>query len=519
MNEDKIKNIIKEILELEPDMKKFEKEIKEIIINFSKNKPEAFLREDFKNELKDKIMKEVEKIKNEQKVENERKFSWPIFAKKMSFSVGALLIALIIIIPGISYFKNKDNKNFNITYNDQAFVRLSDAAFGKIPLSEEGLMSNVSPAKEAMTSSPGAEVASISNGFSSPVFGLGGDATVMNSDMPLDSPKILPYPYEIINYEYVYTGEEIRFEEEKVDVFKRLKSDFNGKKIADQVLGLDFKLLNLRNFKDGANVSSISINQDKDFGFIININTQDNSLSLYSNWSKWPQPYSKCQDEACFSKNRLSYSDIPNDEKIINISNKFLKENGISLDNYGPAIIQDYFRQEYEKASDKSNVYIPDEISVVYPLLINGQEVSDDGGNKSGLFVSVNIRHQRVSALSNLNNQNYEVSAYKAITENTLMKLIKQGGVYPSYDNPEAVKTVKIEIGNPEKILLRQYRYNEKTSNSDEFFVPALSFPVLNISDNKTYFWRKNIIIPLAQDMIEEQPRYDIMPIPEVLMR
>ncbi len=170
------------------------------------------------------------------------------------------------------------------------------------------------------------------------------------------------------------------------------------------------------------------------------------------------------------------------------------------------------FRKRYTEAKDKSMIYFSDQISVVYPLIIDGTEVVDNSGNKTGLYVSVNIREMKVYSLNNLNSNSYLVSAYKAISDKEeILNYVKQGGLYPNYQNPEAKKTVTIQIGSPVKTLVKSYKFNSDKGLSDEFFVPALSFPILNNNEENNYY-RSNIVIPLAQDMIEKHNNIEPMP-------
>ncbi|MBN1494169.1 hypothetical protein JW911_00320 [Candidatus Peregrinibacteria bacterium] len=70
----------------------------------------------------------------------------------------------------------------------------------------------------------------------------------------------------------------------------------------------------------------------------------------------------------------------------------------------------------YRLASDGGSTepeYIPDEIQVVYPILVDGNKVSYGYNNFVGLNVSVDIRSKLVGNVNGLNTQNYEKSQYE----------------------------------------------------------------------------------------------------------
>ena len=71
---------------------------------------------------------------------------------------------------------------------------------------------------------------------------------------------------------------------------------------------------------------------------------------------------------------QLSPDDLPTDEELIAIADNFLKEHGIKRENYGDPIVNKYWRET--GMSD----FVPDTLTIIYPLLINGKEVLDQGG-------------------------------------------------------------------------------------------------------------------------------------------
>jgi hypothetical protein len=167
----------------------------------------------------------------------------------------------------------------------------------------------------------------------------------------------------------------------------------------------------------------------------------------------------------------------------------------------------------YERARVKEGYYIPDTVSVVYPLKVQDKAVYDDGGNKAGLHVNVNIRLMRVAGIWDFNAQKYQSSAYAAETDvKKILGFAERGGVYGYYDASTA-KIVDVELGTPEIAYLKYWNYRNGTS--DELLVPSLVFPIVKMPDDPN-FYRKSVIIPLAKELLDAQNGgpVNIMPMP-----
>jgi len=292
MKNKQIDNLINDIMSLDPELKKYEKEIKKITNHLIESKPNLNIDNNFKIELKNTIMKKIEEIKNKEKQKNS--FNWVIFSKKLAFSLGAIVLAVAIIIP----LKNNNNNNKeskNLALNNTAFVRVEDESFGKISFNESA--QNTNSDNEIAPTTESNEKAILG-------MGAGGDITVSSS-------RMVPYPYEPINYEFEYVGEDFELNGEKVDVYKKIKNNLEVENIKDSIFKNNINLFNLQNFKNNAEISNISIKQDKKFGYIININPLEGSASLYANWETWPQPFKDCIDDSCYQRNKLKIDDVP----------------------------------------------------------------------------------------------------------------------------------------------------------------------------------------------------------------
>jgi hypothetical protein len=417
-----------------------------------------------------------------------------LFYKKYAYATAGVL-AIILLIVSLPVFTKKENKGGKIALRTEVNLgsgikNLGNAAFGHLSANGQNSESNLA------TGRGGGGVA----------FGMGGGGTVSKDASAQSAPtaKIMP---AYTNYKYVYKGEEFSIDQNQMNVYKKGTDVTGGKLVANYLSNLDFNLVDLKKFSD-ANLQTLILAQDSDFGYLATVNFQDSSVDLSNNWNKWPHPESQCRDDACYQANRLKMEDVPADDKVLAIAEQFIKDYGIDVSHYGQPIVQSSWKKNYEKFEDKKNFWIPDEITVIYPLIIEGQQVYDEGGNPTGLFVGVNIRYNRVANARPIVPYIYESSSYEMITDkNKIISMAENGGIYPIYyATEENVKTIEIELGTPKLGLTSYWNYDQETGISSQLYVPSMIFPVqkVNDTDPNNYFFREYIAIPLAKEIVDK---------------
>jgi hypothetical protein len=224
---------------------------------------------------------------------------------------------------------------------------------------------------------------------------------------------------------------------------------------------------------------------------------------MSKNWEKWPNPSAKCQDDKCWQDNRVKLSDLPSDEESLEIAKRFISEYGINLDGYGQPFVQNSWRTAYEVSPDKENYYFPEEVSVVYPLIIDGVEVCGQGGEYQGLMVGVDVKNRKASGFNGVISPSFESSKYEAISDKEqIVKMAEDGGMngfyyYGAEDGQETV----VELGTPQKALMQYWKYDQETGRGDELYIPALVFPVKK-RPQADYFYIENIVVPLIKDVL-----------------
>jgi hypothetical protein len=481
----KIEQVLKDLYQIDPLFKEHEAKVRILIKEVLLSKPETKFDQEFARDLRRKLMAQADLMKEKRDVSLLRKAS---LLKKVSYSLGFVALAAIVAAGGL-YYKDskKPGRLADITSLLSGSVNISKQksnAFGKLALSSPLGTPTGSGGNEAAPQNDAAAKSSPSFAY-----GMGGGGNGIDA-------KIMP---PMVNYQYVYKGGEFTVDSAQMDVYRRIKTAASAGNMAAYLRGLDFGLLDMGSFSN-LSLQNMNIMEDKDFGYSFYINMQESSISASENWQRWQTPDRQCRDQQCYESLRLKMADLPSDQSTIDLANRFLKDHKISTANFDEPFVDSTWKLEYESATDKTNSYIPNILTVIYPLKVDGHVIYDEGGRKTGLYASVDVRVNKVSGFGELYAQNYDSSTYAVETDsNKLIKLAEKGGLnsaYYAYEN--AAKTETIELGTPEFIYIKHYQYSPDGGTSTELLVPALSFPITKTPAGQ-FFYQKNVIVPLPR--------------------
>jgi len=288
---------------------------------------------------------------------------------------------------------------------------------------------------------------------------------------------------------------------ESMEVLKRIKGLDSGSGLNQLLSGLNFAALDLNKFSD-AKLQNLTLVQDKDYGLTLYIDFGEGNISIGQNYLKWPNPYLDCRDENCYQAHNLKMEDLPSDETLIQVSRDFLNQLNIDLKAYGEPLVNKQWLENYQGGPDGVALYVPEQINVIYPLLINGQYVYDGSGNKQGLNVDINIREMKVIGLYNLTAHNYQSSSYQTAGAEEIIKLAETGGYNFGYYYSDALNMVDLELGTPSLAWLTLWHNVDDSMQADELIVPAYVFPITNAATAN--YWQKSIVVPLIKDLLQE---------------
>lgn len=503
-----INNILAELYALDPSLKEHESSLISLISQMSDLKPDTKFDKKFAARLKKQLFQE-EKVS---------KINFNFMNKRLYFALSSVaLVAVVILLVQINAQKSGDGNYQQMlgTINDSqdnaidsGVVKLVAGAYGSLGSANSNFsVDAIASEQTAKSVAPlgmggGRNEAATTGAADMPTNSLVSPSAVAVSRMvdPAISSKMIMPP--AFSFKYVYKGEPLELKEENGDVYRRIKGDGQmGKNLVSLLDDQNLGQVNLKAFNN-LRMTNLSLLEDRDLGLMLNFDFNEDSVYISENWEKWRiQERESCTDEACFNRFRLKMEDVPADDSVIAWANDFLSTYGISLEHYGEPSVENNWKQDYEKSADKNNYYIPEYVTVVYPLMIDGQPARDQGGNYTGLRVTINLMRKAASGLNGLMPYRYESSSYALETDaDSVLKVVENGGWNRMYYYMTATETREIELGTPSRTLVQTWKYNG--GKNEELLVPALVFPVLNSPSE--YYGSKFVTVPLVKEMLGE---------------
>lgn len=399
---------------------------------------------------------------------------------KIHYAIIGGVVSLILVLVGVVYYYAPQTVTTpppHEVLDDGGFRRLESGAFGDL--------SSIQGAAAGKGGGNGSAPAS------APV------ADKMSGAMPAQYMTV---------YKYVYKGEALN----QIDwengldnrVFKREKLASLGVELAQKTSEYAFGPVDQSKFSN-LSLFNVSLLENKEYGYLLNYSIVDNSYSISQNWARWPHPENQCRDEACFSQYRASVSDWPDDATLISVADAFLQEKSLDISAYGDPVVDQNWRRDYDRAEDKTNYYVPDTATVVYPILVNQKKTLDESGNFDGIRVSVKVKDRLVSDVYGITVNNYATSRYDTIKDPAkVLELVAVGGMQFEYYGQlgEGSQVEEVELLDPEIGLIKVWQPDpESISGSmQELYVPGLIFP---IKDPKS--WKMNVIVPLTKEVFD----------------
>lgn len=507
MQENNLTEILAELYLLDPELRAHEAELIKLIVQLKEIKPDTKFDRQFALDLKNKILNSKEEL---EEIKDNKFISFNFMNKKIywaALSVATLCLLVFVFARNTpespkGFLVNETRK----TTPEEKVTKLAAGAFGNLSglgVSPEasGAMGLGGFSNEKMTSS--LEIAPVVSADS-----------VSRTSLASDGGAKMIAPY--YGFKYVYRGDPIELTAETAPVYRRLKGDRTlAKSLAGSFSSASSLGFNLDTLSD-LRITNLTLTEDRDLGLMITFDFNDDNIFISENWQKWRNlERDACgSDQACWERYRIKIEDVPADGELTMISDKFLAQHGVSLENYGPAQVDNSWRASYETFVNKNDFYVPEYASVIYPLLIEGQPARNQSGGYAGIYVSINLFKKAAAGLSGLTPYRYESSHYELETAaSEIIKLAENGGWNQNYyASSENLKT--IELGTPEKTYVQIFRYQD--GFGEELFVPALVFPVISTPEGGFYYGNRYVVVPLAKEMIKEinnqlQPVFRIM--------
>ena len=506
-----LQKIAEDILREDPTLQISREEIFLVLKRIEESKPVSHASPDFMGQLRAEIIEKIA-VGAHAPQKYISLTSPTTFMRRLNFVFGGIAAIALLIAGGLYYGTSIFQVKPSITLgSDIKIEKVAAGSFGKLAIqATAGELRDQSGGGAAPAA--GTEQSSPLTSAQAPLsYGMGGG---VGGGGPGSAPdvKIMPpyYPSQIV---YTYKGEPLSLPADQLDVLRRVKGSGTTGDTIELLNQINFGLLDLRSF-DTTELQNYSFAENKPYGYSIFVNLLEGDISISQNWLRWPNPYANCLDQVCYDALQLSLSDMPSDDEIIAIANQFLSDHGIDRSHYGDPGVQSDWKIYYEQqAATGLRPWVPDTISVLYPLLIDGKTVYDEGGSPSGLSVAVQVKEKKVTSVYQLQSQNYQSSLYDVEKDTKrLLKLAERGGRWgtPVYPPDQQVQTIPVDLKTPSLEWVRVWNY--KDNQSDELVVPALIFPVTNPPTTE-YYVPKNIVAPLIKDVLDSwDTPIEIMP-------
>lgn len=475
----KLKQILAELYEIDPELKQDQEKLKKIIITMLESKPEIKIDSKFVSQLKAELEEKASEMSQSEKA--------PVFSgwKNLAFAVGGAVVCLAIVLPFINSSNVNIDNNLKLSDSGIKITRAGREMFGKLNFDASGNRSDV-----------------LGRGA-----GDGSSAELGINSMPNQTGGATkPMIYQPRRYVYNYVGEDLVLQDEYVEVLKKDKSGDMSRQLGSMLSGLDFADIDLDKFSN-LKVDSLNLVEDKKDGYAIYADFNNGNFHIRRELA---QPRAASVDSEGFTNRRIKPGEVAEADKLISISDKFLNNKNISTDIYGEPFV-DY---DYQQAILKSS-YAPQNVSVVYPLEINNLLTYGSWGKPYGLSVSISTSENEVVSVGTIEIHNYIGSSYPAIREDKkILDYAYHGGQGSHFDPDDSnIEIIDLEISTPEKIYVKSWNYNNETRQSEELLIPALRFPVVETPND--YYGKENIIVPLVEGIINE-PVFRIMDEPSI---
>ena len=530
--EKKIKIILEDLYQIDPSLKEHEEALRKAIHALISARPDAELDEAFRLHLREELLMKASHM-HFKKARPRTLLSWMRTHRTFAYATSGTLAATLIVLVSVLTLGGPATPGTNsradaILSGAVTITPVAEQAFGPLLLSSAGEMTSsmtggmggglgVSDAGGGGMNDTSAKGAPSEEGTATlgtaPEAGMGilGVPGVPSEEVARESEisEKMIAPYEPTIYTYTYTGDPLAFSEEKVGVLRRSKNANLSGSALNTLLGvLNIDLLDLSSFP-GLGLRNFAA-VDKDEKYYITVDLAEEMVSISPGMGSADMAYSRCIGEHCMPR-PLTMNDVPADGTLISLATRFVSAHGIGTSHYGAPAVDSRWKS-WTGYGEGGEVYVPDSISVIYPLVIEGENVYGESGDPIGMSVNVNIRSKEVTGVWDITSHRYERSLYTAETDmGRILKIASQGGYrqyYPYfYDEAEGslrTKKIDLKIGTPELVYMKFWKYDEAKGTSDELMVPAFAFPVVSEASGGDIPPASRIIVPLAKELLDQ---------------
>lgn len=480
--------IVEQLIAQDSSLKGQKQELVRIVKLLRKEQPRVDVRKGFEEELRRELQRHIAQ-RQQDAPSSISSFSFFSMLKQVFLAGGGVLVGAFLAVVILSQDSLVPGLPNGESVPRPGITSAGDNAFGSLKLTTEA--------------------GGLGGGG-----GGGGVANYAESSFyepGMDGDRLI-YPIDYTVSRYTYEGD-LSIPSDEVTVYRRIRPE--SKPAASNVIsGFAGGMFNW-NKLGGMRLHNVQMTQNGSSPYSVFIDYNEGSISMHRVFGPGDRPEYSCQTPECWERNRLREGDMIANDQLIAITNQFAQEFGLDLSQYGEPQIVDDWRIWLEQTEDKASFYYPEQVSVVYPLMIDGKMVYEDYGQPYGLQIGVDIRSKEVASVYNYFFIRYEQSGYDVVeSEQSVRDAIERGTIY-NWVDPNAT-AVYSQLGEPTEALLHYMQWDPETNESKDLLVPALMFQVTERNPEATDN-RQRVIVPLAQDFYEEQSGNFPIPLPRPL--
>lgn len=470
-----IRSLLDELYQAEPALREHETELIGIIAALMRAQPHLTINQAFIDTLRGRVLARARSQHQSMEPEEQknllRRFS------PFSLLFGGAALALLVAVPLLKQNQTPPLVPALLLPSSLSITDLGSSAYGS-------LASLVAETPAAMGVGAGSATRFQSGG--------GGEKLGM---MPAFEGKRIVFSFEGELPELEAVGEVYRR-----DKGVSLHSAGSGE---DAVKNFDLGLANISSFS-GMRLQNFSLIQDAPNGYVITVDAQEGFLNINQNWAMWNNPSADCRDDECWRRNRVRLEQLPPDAETLAIAAAFVKQAGVPTDGYGEPFVDHAWRIFYEQSLDKDEAFVPEQLSVKYPLMLEGKPVFEAYGEQAGMVVMVDVRTKKPAGLVAMTRK-FSRSSYQLVNdEKRILALAARGGSMPYYQMTGETVESMVMLGNPVFSYVRTWSAGQDIPH--ELYVPALVFPV---ETPQGYTGPARIIVPLAVEIFESLEQQD----------
>jgi hypothetical protein len=506
---DRTKKVLEELYALDPTLKDHEPALLAVLERLAATKPDVRIDQVFLAKLRTALLATPAAADLSQPSKNIITNLFDTMSKTPfilgGLAMTAILVAVIVTLPGQAPSQQGGSSQFAMA----GIVDAAPGAFGDLSsIGQQGASPEAAtavPAPEAPNAAIEPAVLGTAAAISARPMGVRDPGI---SEMSIDS-KMMVRPWSAETYTLAYDASQGPYVIAEQPVYRRSMDTKTMSQFASTFTGRSNGILNLAKLSD-LRIESVSLFEDREDGYSMQLNLSDGSAYLGLDWRH--QQYDPSLDEP------LRPSDMPSDESLIAAANEFMDRFAINRSAYGePFVEKTWQRYVIMAAADQDSPIAPSTLNVVYPLLIDGTEVTEFGGEESGPRVSIRARDLKVMNLYGLSTLRFERSPYELETDIARITAFAEkgglrGAIYQpmTYDDqgnpvPSATEAETLRLGAPGQILLRMFTTVDNASV--ELYLPALRFPILNLPTDPNYYGPQDVVVPLVKSILDEQER------------